>query len=82
MDDSKISEAFIERMVGKVIEEITGKLDELDLSLDYIAAALLDRGELSIAARQKGVTRGRGAQIARAGAQLARTASASDKDST
>jgi hypothetical protein len=82
MDDSKISEAFIERMVGKVIEEITGKLDELDLSLDYIAAALLDSGELSIAARQKGVTRGRGAQIARAGAQLARTASASDKDST
>ena len=80
MDDSKISEAFIERMVDKVIKEITDKLNELDLSLDYIAAALLDSGELSIAARQKGVTRGRGAQIARAGAQLARTASASDKD--
>ena len=82
MNDSKRTEAFIERMVDKVIEEITDKLNELDLSLDYIAAALLDSGELSIAARQKGVTRGRGAQIARAGAQLARTASASDKDST
>ena len=81
MNDSKRTEAFIERMVDKVIEELTNKLNELDLSLDYIAAALLDTGELSIAARQKGVTRGRGARIARAGAELARTASGARKES-
>ena len=62
---SVYSATALQRMVDKVINEITGKLNELDLSLDYIAAALLDTGELSIAARQKGVTRGRGAQIAR-----------------
>ena len=52
MDDSKITEAFIEKMVDKVIKEITDKLDELDISLDYIAAALLDADAFSIGKMQ------------------------------
>ena len=63
MDDNKISEAFIEKMVNKVIEEITDKLDELDISLDYIAAALLNSSALAISGKQKVL--GRGASITR-----------------
>ena len=63
MDDNKISEAFIEEMVDKVIKEITDKLDELDISLDYIAAALLDSSALAISGKQKAL--GRGASVTR-----------------
>ena len=63
MDDNKISEAFIEEMVDKVVKEITDKLDELDISLDYIAAALLDSSALAISGKQKAL--GRGASVTR-----------------
>ena len=49
--ETGISEAFIEKMVDKAIKKINGKLDELDISLDYIAAALLDTDAAGIAAR-------------------------------
>ena len=63
MNDNKISEAFIEEIVNKVIKEITNKLDELDISLDYIAAALLNSSALAISGKQKAL--GRGASVTR-----------------
>ena len=52
MDNQEgISEAFIEEMVDRVIKKINDKLEQLDISLDYIAAALLDVDAASIAAR-------------------------------
>ena len=36
MDKNQITEEFIERMVDKVVSEIKRKLDELDVSLDFI----------------------------------------------
>ena len=79
MDDNKITEAFIENMVDKVIEEIKGKLDELDISLDYIAAALLGDSAISIGTQQR--SRGRGAKIAQAGGELARAGLAANEKS-
>tara|TARA_R100000700_G_C3093647_1_gene93863 strand:+ start:293 stop:535 length:243 start_codon:yes stop_codon:yes gene_type:complete len=79
MDDSKITEAFIERIVDKVITEITDKLDELDISLDYIAAALLGTSAISIGGRQR--ARGRGAKIAGIGGGPVTTPLAADKES-
>ena len=57
MDDNQITPEFIELMVDKVIDAITDKLEELDISLDYIAGAMLDADALGIAATQ--ATRGR-----------------------
>ena len=53
-----ITPAFIERMVDKVIDRITKKLDELDISIDYVAAALLDTTGHDIKVRQKAYGRG------------------------
>ena len=54
MDDTKpnITEKFISSMVDRVVGEINKKLDELDVSLDYIAAALLDDSAIGIASKQ------------------------------
>jgi len=54
MYDSKpnITEEFISSMVDRVVGEISKKLDELDVSLDYIAAALLDDSAIGISAKQ------------------------------
>jgi trans-2-enoyl-CoA reductase len=52
--NSGINDTFIEAMVNKVINAITDKLEELDISLDYIAAALIDNASAQdIATRQK-----------------------------
>ena len=64
--DDPITPEFIESMVDKVIEHIVDKLEVLDISLDYIAAALLDTDALAVGATQS--IRGRAGQ---AGGQAA-----------
>ena len=59
MDDNQITPEFIESMVDKVVDAITEKLEELDFSMDYLAAALLDTDALAIAGSQ--AARGRAA---------------------
>jgi len=59
MDDNQITPEFIESMVDKVVDAITEKLEELDVSMDYLAAALLDADPLAIAGSQ--AARGRAA---------------------
>tara|TARA_R110000824_G_scaffold377280_2_gene568520 strand:- start:926 stop:1165 length:240 start_codon:yes stop_codon:yes gene_type:complete len=55
MDDSTptISGDFIEAMVDRIINELGKKFEELDISLDYIAAAILDDSAIGIASKQK-----------------------------
>jgi|TARA_R110000751_G_C13533288_1_gene454172 hypothetical protein len=54
MDDSKpaITGDFVEAMVDRIINELGKKFEELDISLDYIAAALLDDSAIGIASKQ------------------------------
>jgi len=54
MDDSKpaITGDFVEAMVDRIINELGKKFEELDISLDYIAAALLDDSAIGISAKQ------------------------------
>jgi hypothetical protein len=59
MDDNQITPDFIESMVDRIIEQLSDKLEQLDISLDYLAAGLLDSDAFTIGATQK--TRGRGA---------------------
>jgi len=47
-----ITPEFIEEMVDRVVSKLTAKLDQLDISMDYIAAALLDTDAAGIGARQ------------------------------
>tara|TARA_R110000824_G_scaffold111146_1_gene259483 strand:+ start:276 stop:536 length:261 start_codon:yes stop_codon:yes gene_type:complete len=47
-----VTPAFIESMVDRVIEHIVDKLEELDISLDYIAAALIGTDALSLGVTQ------------------------------
>jgi hypothetical protein len=42
MADRQITPEFIESMVDRIVHEITDKLEQLDISMDYVAAALLD----------------------------------------
>ena len=42
MADRQITPEFIESMVDRIIVELSDKLEELDISMDYVAAALLD----------------------------------------
>ncbi len=54
---SNISEKFIEDMVDKVIMRLSDKLDDLDISLDYIGALLAGQATTDVAGRQKGLGR-------------------------
>lgn len=63
MDDNQITPQFIEAMVDRVIESLTDKLEQLDISIDYLAAALLDSDAFTVGATQK--TRGRAAPTKR-----------------
>jgi len=47
-----ITPEFIEEMVDRVVSKLTAKLDQLDISMDYIAAALLDTDAAGIGSRQ------------------------------
>jgi len=54
MDDNQITPEFIEAMVDRIVIEITDKLEQLDISMDYIAAALMDDATvIDVSARQK-----------------------------
>ena len=54
---SSISEQFIEDMVDRVVNRLSAKLDELDISLDYIGAILADKSAIDVGLRQKGLGR-------------------------
>ena len=47
-----ITPDFIEAMVDKIIVELSQKLEQLDISMDYIAASLLDIDPLSLGSTQ------------------------------
>ena len=54
MDDNQITPEFIESMVDKIIDRLSEKLEELDISMDYIAAALMDDATvIDVSARQQ-----------------------------
>jgi hypothetical protein len=64
MDANQITPEFIEAMTDKIILRLTDKLEQLDISLDYIAGALLDADALGVAATQ--ATRGRAGSVSTA----------------
>tara|TARA_R100000808_G_scaffold13365_1_gene32475 strand:- start:9554 stop:9778 length:225 start_codon:yes stop_codon:yes gene_type:complete len=55
--DEKISEAFLDRLADRVIEQLSNKFDELDISLDYIAALLSGESAIGIGAGQRAAGR-------------------------
>jgi len=69
-----ITPEFIEHMVDKIIESLSQKLEQLDISMDYIAAALLDTDPLGLGSTQS--SRGRHG----GGGHLARMRKASETD--
>jgi len=52
-----ISEEFVEGMVDKVISRLTDKLEQLDISLDFIASLLSDTDAVSIGGQQRAIGR-------------------------
>ena len=56
-ESNHISEQFIEEMVDKVINRLSAKLDELDISIDYIGAILSGQATTDVGVRQKGLGR-------------------------
>ena len=54
---SVISEQFIESMVDKVIKRLGAKLEQLDISLDFIGALLSDQSTMDVGVRQKSLRR-------------------------
>lgn len=76
-----ITPEFIEIMVDKIIESLTEKLEQLDISMDYIAAALLDTDPLGLGSTQSARGRhGAGAMIGRRNNQAAEPADAARRD--
>jgi len=59
LEPDPITPEFIELMVDKIIGKLTAKLEVLDISMDYIAAALLDTDAVGLGSRQS--QRGRSA---------------------
>jgi|TARA_R110000751_G_scaffold149294_1_gene254204 hypothetical protein len=54
MSNNQITPEFLERMTDRVIAHLGAKLEMLDISLDYIAAALIDDASaLDIKSRQR-----------------------------
>jgi hypothetical protein len=52
LEPDPITPEFIELMVDKIIAKLTDKLEELDISMDYIAAALLDVDAIGLGSTQ------------------------------
>ena len=46
--NEEITERFIESMVDRVIKKLTKKLEALDISLDFIAAAMMGGGRTPV----------------------------------
>ena len=53
-----ITPEFVERMVDRVIKELSKKLEQIDISIDYVAAALLDTTGHDVKTRQRAYGRG------------------------
>jgi hypothetical protein len=53
----EITEEFIERMTDRVIASLSDKLEQLDISLDFIGAVLADADSVALAGRQKKIGR-------------------------
>lgn len=66
---SEITRDFVSEMVRTIIEKITVKLEQLDVSLDYISAALMGTDAQDIGVRQRAAGRFTGKN--RAGAEQA-----------
>ncbi len=49
----ELDEDFLSGLTDRVIQSLSSKLDELDISLDYIASLIGDEGLRKIAVRQK-----------------------------
>ncbi len=49
----EITEEFIERMTDRVIGRLEDKLDELDISFDFIGAVLANTDAASLAGHQR-----------------------------
>ncbi len=49
----EITEEFIERMTDRVVRRLEDKLDELDISLDFIGAIMANTDAASVAGHQK-----------------------------
>jgi len=49
----EITEEFIERMTDRVIGRLEDKLDELDISLDFIGAVLANTDAAALAGHQR-----------------------------
>ena len=49
----EITEEFLNRLTDRVIDSITDKLEELDISLDFIGAVLANTDATSLAGHQK-----------------------------
>jgi hypothetical protein len=52
LEPNQITPEFIEGMVDRIINSLTKKLEELDISMDYIAAALLDTDAIGLGSTQ------------------------------
>ena len=52
MDEYTITPEFIDKVVDRAVAAITDKLEDLDVSLDFLAAALLDSDAFSIGKMQ------------------------------
>jgi|TARA_R100000455_G_C6181461_1_gene59139 hypothetical protein len=57
MDENTITPEFIDKVVDKAVAAITDKLEDLDISLDFLAAALLDSDAFSIGKMQSATGR-------------------------
>jgi len=52
MDEDTITPEFIDKVVDRAVAAITDKLEDLDISLDFLAGVLLDSDAFSIGRRQ------------------------------
>jgi hypothetical protein len=52
MDEDTITPEFIDKVVDRAVAAITDKLEDLDISLDFLAGALLDSDAFSIGKMQ------------------------------
>jgi hypothetical protein len=53
MDENTITPEFIDNVVNRAVAAITDKLEDLDISLDFLAGALLDADAFSVGKMQR-----------------------------
>ena len=52
-ETKQISEKFIEAMVDSVVDRLSAKLDQLDISMDFIGAVLSGQATQDVGIQQK-----------------------------